>query len=159
MWKCVQTKFGGYGFSGFRDIATIIFSQISLLNHNVLSLLSQAPSIKFLLASHQKLAKSNFLILRLHFTLNLFMLNLIYHKNHPPDFCFIYTKKMQNFVNVFQDIKANFLIDVVPIFIKVFIFDESYLKNRSLDYWFLYTIKLQIFSSIYVFFRFLMPTF
>ena len=73
--KCVQTKFGGYGFSSFRDIATIIFCQISLLNHNVLSLLSQAPSIKFLLASHQKLAKANFLTLHLQFTLNLFMLN------------------------------------------------------------------------------------
>ena len=69
------TKFGGHSFSGFGDIATIIFCQISLLN-NVLSLLSQAPSIKFLLTSHQKLAKANFLILHLHFTLNLFMLNL-----------------------------------------------------------------------------------
>ena len=84
--KCVQTKFGGHGFSGFGDIATIIFCQISLLNNNVLSLLSQAPSIKFLLASHQKLAKANFLTLHLHFTLNLIMLNLIYHKNHSLDF-------------------------------------------------------------------------
>ena len=34
--KCMHTNFGGNGLSGFGDIATFNFGQISFLNHGLL---------------------------------------------------------------------------------------------------------------------------
>ena len=35
---CMHTKFGGQGPSGFRDIATLKYGQISLSNHGLYSM-------------------------------------------------------------------------------------------------------------------------
>ena len=36
--KCIHTNFGGHGLSGFKDINTFKFGQISLLDHGLLSM-------------------------------------------------------------------------------------------------------------------------
>ena len=34
--KCIQANFGGHGLTIFRDIATLMFGQISLLDHGLI---------------------------------------------------------------------------------------------------------------------------
>ena len=34
--KCIHTNFGGHGLSGFKDITTFKFDQISLSDHGLL---------------------------------------------------------------------------------------------------------------------------